>query len=571
MPGCPWVAVPQPQPLPPPPSMQIQQDQQGGGSTAAGGEEAAGQDDVGRVLAQRADARGTGSTSEAERDAEQRVVLQACHATVMGMFEVELKAPKQVRRGITACKTGVQGSGVSGDGWSADLREGIDVEELAHLSVIYGGEDQAMGMWNMMQMGQETRGEPSKQPLFSARTAYAANKARVVHTANNPTPGMLDRDPALAARWKGCTNKEFGGGIAKGVRAIITEEEKVRDGWVAERMVVVYSTKRDGREKCRAASDGSRTPKSFFDEDYLYAEGLPMAVMRLLTAFFKYFRMRDRTTDVEGCFAAENKWDLSPYPRLICHRLSAYQSPTGREEWMANLTNNYGGRDGPGQWRAISTDVLVNRCGFQQSVVCKQLFLKFAGERSLLVLGQTTDDFKLGHTEDVLGQGMYTEVMRVLQEEMGWVMTEQNPTEDYGSLRHEFADIEGRAAVTLTQPAQIGKLVEAIFGPGLDGITETLLPLPATWSAVMSVRCREEVPVRDYMSALMSASWITQTRFESPAMSLLACRSQRPTQVDMEAVRSHAAYLHTTRDLGLTYYEGPKDADIRKTVGLRLY
>ena len=152
---------------------------------------------------------------------------------------------------------------------------------------------------------------------------------------------------------------------------------------------------------------------------------------------------------------------------------------------------------------------------------------------------------------------MYAEVMRVLQVEMGWGMTEQNPTEDYGSLRHEFAEIDGRATVTLTQPTQIRKLAEAIFGSERADVPETLLPLPAAWSAVAS--------------ALMSASWISQTRFDLPAVSLLACRGQRPTQVDMEAVRSHAAYLWTTRDIGLTYYEGPKDADIRKTVRLRLF
>ncbi len=56
-----------------------------------------------------------------------------------------------------------------------------------------------MGMWNTMQRGREERGEPSKQPLFLARTAYAAYKARVVHTADNPTPGMLKRDPVFGA------------------------------------------------------------------------------------------------------------------------------------------------------------------------------------------------------------------------------------------------------------------------------------------------------------------------------------------------------------------------------------
>ena len=507
------------------------------------------------VMAQRAAAAARAADRVSVRQAERVVLAQATHATLLGVFGVALIAGPEESvgqaRGIIAGKANVKVSGADGCGLVdlvVDPREGIDPEEMAYLAAIYG-EDQALRMWDTMQMGRGARGEPSTRPLFSAKMAYEVHKARVLHTADNPTPGMLERDPVLGALWQPCTHEEFGGAIAKGYRSLITNEEKVRDGWVEAPLVVVYTKKRDGRMKCRGASDGSGTPKSFFDEDYLYAEGLPMAVMRLLTAFFRYFRMRDRTTDVEGCFAAQNKWDLSPYPRLICHRLTAYQSPTGREEWMVNLTNNYGGRDGPGHWREISTDVLINSCGFLQSVVCKQLFYKFAGERSLLGLGQTTDDFKLGHTDDEQGSGMYAEVMRVLQVEMGWGMTEQNPTEDYGSLRHEFVEIDGRAAVTLTQPTQIRRLAEAIFGSERADVPETFVPLPAAWSAVASAQCGEVVPVREYMSALMSASWISQTRFESPAVSLLACRGQRPTQVDMAAVRSHAAYLWTKRDI----------------------
>ena len=62
---------------------------------------------------------------------------------------------------------------------------------------------------------------------------------------------------------------------------------------------------------------------------------------------------------------------------------------------------------------------------------------------------------------------MYAEVMRVLQVELGGEMTEQNPT-----------------AVTLTQPTQIRRLAEAIFGSERADVPETFVPLPAAWSAV---------------------------------------------------------------------------------------
>jgi hypothetical protein len=397
------------------------------------------------------------------------------------------------------------------------------------------------------------------------------NKARAVHDESNPTVGMLERDPALAAEWKPCTEKEIGGGIARGYRFLITDEERERDGWNVEPMVMVYTTKRDGTKKCRATSDGRVLPKDFFDEDYLYAEGLPPVMQRLLTAFGVYFDMVDRSTDVEACFAALNTWDKAKYPRKICHKLTPYQSPTGQVAYMANGTNNYGGRDGPGQWREISRDVLVNKAGFTQSVVVPQVFMRFRGDKGLIVLGQITDDFKLIHTDDADGHAMYKELMEVLQVQCGWVMTESNPTGDFGSIMHAFSEgPEGRHVVTLTQPTQIKKAAELAFGD-LGSVPEVFTPLPPSWSAEASASCQEPVSQRDYMGLLMMAAWVTQTRFESPAISLLASRSQRPTRVDMEAARHHVAYLYTSRDCGVTYVAGPQGANIRKTLRLRLF
>ena len=494
-----------------------------------------------------------------QRAAEGQLFAQACHATLMGLFGVALTPTPS----LWDARGGETKQDVS-DPW-----QGVDCEERQHLEVIYG-EGQALTQMQEMRQGRENSGQPSQQDLFTKRTVYAVHKARVVHTRDNPTPRMLEEDPELAALWHAATVKEISGAIAKGHRTIITDEEKLRDGWVETPMVWVYSTKRDGRRKCRATTDGSKTPKSFFDEDYLYAEGLPMTVMRLITGFAAYFRMRDRTTDVVGCFAALNHWHLSPYPRLLTSRLTAYQSPTGEPVWVANLTNSYGGRDGPGQWRAISADAF-EKGGLQQSNVCSQLFYKFSGTKSLLIVGQTTDDFKLAHTDDDQGNAMYVDFMKFLQTELEWEMTEQNPTTDYASIRHTFHVLDGKSAVTLTQPTQIDKLVDAVFGPDREGIPATYLPLPVTWSALASGQCGDTVSTRDFLGRVMSAMWITQTRFESAAVPLLATSSHRPTKVDMEAVTAHVAYLHTTRGLGLTYYEGPKEADIRQTLRLRMY
>jgi hypothetical protein len=48
---------------------------------------------------------------------------------------------------------------------------------------------------------------------------------------------------------------------------------------------------------------------------------------------------------------------------MICHKLTAYLSPTGEEEIVADLTKNYGTYDGPAQWQRYSDSVLIDKCG----------------------------------------------------------------------------------------------------------------------------------------------------------------------------------------------------------------
>ena len=58
------------------------------------------------------------------------------------------------------------------------------------------------------------------------------------------------------------------------------------------------------------------------------------------SAFFKHFRMQDRTTYVEGCFAAQNKWDLSPYPRLICGAGWGWARRRTTSSWATRTTSS---------------------------------------------------------------------------------------------------------------------------------------------------------------------------------------------------------------------------------------
>ena len=410
-----------------------------------------------------------------------------------------------------------------------------------------------------------------RSPEDLAREVLGVYKARTSHTKENPTQGMLERDPVLAEVWKESTRKEISGGILEGFRVLLTDEEKENQGWKALPLVMVYSVKRDGTLKCRAASNGSLEDPTWFDQDDLFAEGLPPVITRLMTAFAAYHKMVDISADVVQCFAQLNTWDKSKYPRLLCHKLTAYQSPTGQEAWMGNLTNNNGSRDASGQWRMVSKDALVRVCGMTQSKICRQVFFKLQGDDGLLLVGQLTDDLKAVHTDNADGYDMKQRLFEVLEKELGWKMTHQEPTKDYGSLTHTFAVIDGKQAVTLTQEAHIVKVAQLIYGPQLEDMPEVYLPLPKTWSTMASASCTELVDQKRFMQKVMSAAWAGQTRFESSAVALLACMVQRPTVLDDAAINHYSAYLYGSKGVGVTYYEAPVGTHIRTTVPLQLF
>ena len=54
----------------------------------------------------------------------------------------------------------------------------------------------------------------ARTKAYAAKTAFFAGKAKIVHTDDNPTEGMIDRDPKLRMKWKPATDKEMSRSIA---------------------------------------------------------------------------------------------------------------------------------------------------------------------------------------------------------------------------------------------------------------------------------------------------------------------------------------------------------------------
>jgi hypothetical protein len=128
-----------------------------------------------------------------------------------------------------------------------------------------------------------------------------------------------------------------------------------------------------------------------------------------------------------------NTWDKSKYPFAI-----SYQHTSHRQEKSVGwgISNNNGSRDASGQWNMISNDALINECGFTQSRVHSQLFMRFAGDKDLILMQKGTDDFKILIT-NTGGIALKINFMHVLEVKLGWEI-KQDLTSDYGSILHTF-------------------------------------------------------------------------------------------------------------------------------------
>lgn len=398
--------------------------------------------------------------------------------------------------------------------------------------------------------------------------AINAGKARRVHTEASPTPGMLERDKELAAMFEECTRLEVDGGIKDGTTKWITEEQFKEEGYKLYRAVVVYVTKRCGKRKCRLTFSGNDDPVNMFDPDDLFAPSLEEDFHKFITAFATYFGMKSRTTDVSTCFRSHNSWDRSKYPRKICVRLTPYQAGGPESRLIAFETCTYGARDAPGQWYQYSNKVLIESCGMRKLRATHSVYYKLGGIKSLYVALKICDDIEHFHTDDEIGTEMCEMTIQAMKQE-GWNLTQVNPTLDFNSIIHKFDIISGKKAVTLTQPTQIMKLVSYFYND--EQVPPTYLAMSPKWSELASIQCEDKIQVTEYLRPMGMLQWMRLTRGNTAVLSLLAGRQGSPSAIDLEAAKVFTAYLATSKHIGITFYEGPDDRDIRKPMPFHVF
>ena len=61
------------------------------------------------------------------------------------------------------------------------------------------------------------------------------------------------------------------------------------------------------------------------------------------------------------------------------------------------------------------------------------------------------------------------------------------------------------------------------------------------------------------------------TRGNTSVLSMIAGMQNNPSQLDLDELKHFAAHLYTSKHIGITYYEGPTDRDIRKPMPFHAY
>jgi hypothetical protein len=168
---------------------------------------------------------------------------------------------------------------------------------------------------------------------------------------------------------------------------------------------------------------------------------------------------------------------------------------------------------------------------FTQSRVHSQLFMRFAGDKDLILMQKGTDDFKILITTPG-GIALKINFMHVLEVKLGWEMTKQDLTSTMGRYCILFSTIDGRHAVTLTQELQIEKVADAVYGPDRAAIPAVHTP-PSDLSAEASARCEEKVSQKQFMRLM--AAWRPYA-FRIGSSSTVGVEGHAPTELDWQAL-----------------------------------
>ena len=390
-------------------------------------------------------------------------------------------------------------------------------------------------------------------------TAY---KARIRRDDNNPTVRTVQKRPDLWDRWAPAMMREFWGMVEKESIEEVDRETALAIGISGHVTTMNMKTPEAGSEKVRVTIDGGRELRNgiFPDRQLLASPAMEENGLKLIIAFTAYFDMTLEYSDVNQAFMY-NDIANAVVKRDIVIQLSEFECGKAGGGYYKYKALGYGAPDAGIVWynqmvEFFERDMQLSKCD-QFTCVWYRPF----GEFGLVMVGLATDDIVKSGTKDDESQ-QFLAFMK-LESDKRWKMTHGNCEKILGvdvTRNHD-------GSITLTQGKQIRSIKEHFF-PGNT-------PVPEIWAlgqkraGSSGEESAEEdfiqVPTTEYRQGLGKLGHMRITRTDTrPALAIAAEHSTDPRKRHMTILKETAAYIITTREMGLTFHRGPERANPRK-------
>ena len=395
--------------------------------------------------------------------------------------------------------------------------------------------------------------DASLSQLGTNNLAFAVSLAR--NYDESPTGGRIERSPELQRLWKPAMVKEVTGWLRHAKQ--ISEAEAKTKGVTPH--VTTFTTKRGtGQRKVRITFHGGyelRTNPEFRDHRYrLFAPAMDTDLFLFLLAFATYFKLSRSSSDVTQCFM-ENDMAHATFKRDLVVYLSEWECGVKGGAFYLIDSVLYGCPDASMEWHKRLREFLMGTIKMTVSVFNPCLFILLLPPSSLILCGTATDNLEFFSTANSPTREKLQWIRAQLDAK--WPMTHEEEARDvlgFAICKHPDGGVH------VTQPNTV-TAVERFFFP--DGsVPKTIVPeLPGYRTP--NPESLAPADLKRYQCGLGIMVYARGTRKDLMVVfSQLAERSLRPRLIDWEALVHAAAYLSTTREVGLSYFPGPSDADI---------
>jgi len=383
-----------------------------------------------------------------------------------------------------------------------------------------------------------------------------AFKARKLHTEDNPTQGMIDKDVQLQLLWKEPARAEFAQFVIGKVMIEVDWKDIPKTRQIMQ-VRPIYKTKRKpngefDKLKCRMPIDGSVELRNgtFPDPQANYTPTLRQNTFILMFALAVLLGYKKFVVDITGCFL-QNK--LPPHREVFVQFPDSLTG--GIKKYFKMLVAAYGLADASRIWfdKIIP---LLQSIGFVQSA-WDPCCLVLAEEGGRLIVGITTDDFFCIVTDTEVGKVLKRRMLDMLDVNFPGTASKSGYTmqDPMVSVIGYHVTVNDDGSETLTQPNTIDSIMKTFFPDGnLDDIPYESTQMPMTWD-VDDLNNSTPYNTSDWLHALVVIIFLMRTRWDIVhAISKHSSRTHYCTEKDFEALKHLARYILHTKKMGITFH-----------------